>query len=165
MRNLQTSIPQQATVLARLEYPFFLDFHRNRIYVIDWPGGASLSPGMPSFRGRSAIATYLLGNSIQYVAYDYASEAHFARPALAYRLQPWMPYFTRTAAELTFDFQESLAQLGQSRARIYDDRQAFVLDLIRMAEQPLTTPQSISAGTSHAGPAISGPSQSPIMMF
>ena len=74
--GMQQSIPQGETVLARLAYPFLLDFKRNRIFIADWPGGASLPPGMPSFKGAEALANYLISKSIRYVAYSYANEAN-----------------------------------------------------------------------------------------
>lgn len=74
-RAMQESIPEGKTILARLDLPFLLDFKRNNIFIIDWPGGASLPPGMPLFQGSEALADYLLSKSIQYVAYSYASEA------------------------------------------------------------------------------------------
>jgi hypothetical protein len=134
--TLQQSVPPGAVLMARLEYPFLLDFRRNTIYDVDWPGGSALPPGMPFFGGAEPLAAYLLSNAIRYVAYDYATEAGFPRTSLGERLQPSRPYFVRTSARLVFDFQDNLWELGKSRRRIYDDHHAFVLDLAQMSATP-----------------------------
>jgi hypothetical protein len=127
--KLQQSVPPGATLLVRLSRPFLLDFSRNRIYTIDWPGGAGLAPGMPCFAGSDALADYMLANFIRYVAYDYREEAGFRRSILQKRLLPTNPSFRQTAARLTFDFQDNLQELGRTRRKLYDDGSAFVVDL------------------------------------
>jgi hypothetical protein len=73
---LQQSIPQGETVLTRLDAPFILDFKRNQLFLADWPGGASLPPGMPAFKGPEALANYLVSKSIRYIAYSSWSLNH-----------------------------------------------------------------------------------------
>lgn len=128
-RALQQRVPEGETILARLEKPFLLNFRRNRIYIVDSPGGASLPPGMPCFRGAAALADYLASKSIRFVTYSYATESaesrkifgSFAGPSV----QPWISALFKHA----FDFQDNLAELGKTRRRIYDDGDIFVLDL------------------------------------
>ena len=127
--RFQQAVPPGAVVMARLEYPFLLDFRRNPVYDVDWPGGSALPPGMPFFEGAEPLARYLLSNSIRYIAYDYSSEAGFPRSSYGDRLKPSTPYFAQTSARLVFDFQDNLSRLGKSRRRIYDDDRTFVLDL------------------------------------
>jgi hypothetical protein len=128
-RKMQQSIPQGETVLTRLAKPFLLDFRQNKIFIADYPGGASLPPGMPFFRGAEALADYLNSKSIRYVAYSYANEANFQWSQFGERLKN--PYsWVRTQAIHTFDFQNNLKQLGDSRKRIYDDGDIFVLDML-----------------------------------
>jgi hypothetical protein len=84
---------------------------------------------MPFSRGAEALADYLNSKSIRYVAYSYANEANFQRSQLGERLRhphPWI----RAEAMHTFDFQNNLKQLGDSRKRIYDDGDIFVLDML-----------------------------------
>ncbi|MEE9370213.1 MAG: hypothetical protein V3W45_01975, partial [Sedimentisphaerales bacterium] len=128
-RRMQQSVPQGETVLTRLAKPFLLDFRRNKIFIADYPGGASPPPGMPFFRGAEALAGYLTSKSIRYVAYSYANEANFRRNQFGKRLRHPLPWI-RTEARHTFDFQDNLKQLGDSRKRIYDDGDIFVLDLL-----------------------------------
>jgi hypothetical protein len=132
--RMQQSIPQGETVLTRLAYPFVLDFKRNRIFIADWPGGASPPPGMPSFKGDEALANYLISKSIRYVAYSYANEANFSWKLYGKRINHGNNQI-RTTARHTFDFQYNLKQLGKTRKRIYDDGYIFVLDLLNRRGQ------------------------------
>jgi len=132
--RMQQSIPQGEIVLARLAYPFVLDFKRNRVFIADWPGGASLPPGMPSFKGAEALANYLTSKSIRYVAYSYGNEALFWKKHYGKRVNQGHPRI-RTQAQHAFDFQDNLKQLGKTRKRIYDDGYIFVLDLLNRRGQ------------------------------
>lgn len=127
-KRLQLGVPAGETILARLAYPFLLDFRRNRVLVPDWPGGASPPPGMPLSQGSEALADYLLGHSIRYVAYSYASEANYPK-TLAVRLGPESHPLTRATTARTFTFQNYVSELGATRRRLYDDGTDFVLDL------------------------------------
>ena len=132
--KMQQSIPQGETVLTRLAYPFVLNFKRNRIFIADWPGGASLPPGMPSFKRAEPLADYLISKSIRYVAYSYGNKALFWKERFGKRVNAGHPRI-RTEARHTFDFQDNLEKLGQTRKRIYDDGNIFVLDLLKRRGQ------------------------------
>lgn len=126
---LQTSLPEGAVFLARLNKPFLLDFKRNTVYIVDGPGGSSLPPGMPFFEGSEALSAYLLSKNIRYVAYSYATESNFTREMFDRNLKSTMNIWLRTAAKDTFDFQDNLKELGATRKKLFDDGQNFVLDL------------------------------------
>jgi hypothetical protein len=123
------SVPEGAVLLARLRYPFVLDFTRHTILVVNYPGGSSPPPGMPFFQGGEPLARYLCGQDVRYVAYSYRTEANFGKEAFEHRLDPEEFAWTRTQASHALDFQENLMKLGRSRRRIYDDGDIFVLDL------------------------------------
>jgi hypothetical protein len=127
--KMQQSIPQSVAILTRLEKPFIMNFKRNEIFIADWPGGASLPPGMPFFRGGEALADYLVSKSIDYVAYSYAKEASIPRQDFLGLLKPNLPPWTRTVVKHILDFQANLMELSKTRKRIYDDGDIFVLDL------------------------------------
>ena len=38
-QRMQMCIPEETTMLTRLTHPFLLDFKRNEILIIDYPGG------------------------------------------------------------------------------------------------------------------------------
>ena len=137
--KMQQAIPEGATVLTRLQYPFLLDFTRNQIFIADYPGGSSPPPGMPFFRGGDRLADYLCRRPIRYVAYSYFLEAGFYDGLFRERLSPGTEPWLRLQALHTQDFQRNLAELGRTRKRVYDDGDVFVLDLSTSSNgQPLS---------------------------
>src|SRR4028118_678173 len=102
------SVPQKSIVLTRLDNPFLMNFKKHTIWIADYPGGASLPPGMPSFKGEEALADYLLSQSIRYVAYSYANEANFPRKSLEVLLRLEGSFWQKNQALNTVEFQESL---------------------------------------------------------
>jgi hypothetical protein len=132
--KMQSSIPPGEVLLERLAKPFLLDFRRNTIFIADYPGGASMPPGMPFFKGPDALADYLISKSIRYVAYSYASEAEFRFKDYESRLR-YTSSWVATEAKHTFDFQNNLEQLGKTRKRVYDDGDIFVLDLLSRVDK------------------------------
>ncbi|MEG4323681.1 MULTISPECIES: hypothetical protein, partial [unclassified Microcoleus] len=129
------SIPERAIVLTRLDKPFLLNFKQHTIWIADYPGGASLPPGMPSFKGEEALANYLVSQSIRYVAYSYGNEANFPRKYLEVRLLPNSPFWMRNQALNALEFQDNLQKLGETRKRIYDEGGNFVIDLLSSQKQ------------------------------
>ena len=135
---MQRAVPEHVVLLARLEYPFLLDFKRNTVYIADYPGGSSPPPGMPFSQGGERLAEYLCGQGVRYVAYSYAAEAGFPKKVYRARLIPGMDPWIRQQAQHTLDFQRNLAELGRTRAAIFDDGDVHVLDLGLSADrQPL----------------------------
>ncbi|HTW96838.1 MAG TPA: hypothetical protein VMD74_04250 [Candidatus Methylomirabilis sp.] len=128
-QKMQDALPAGATVITRLDKPFLLDFKRNTIFIADYPGGASLPPGLPFQKGPEELADYLLGHSLKYVAYSYGDQAGFSREQMANRLEPMANIWIRTEAEHALDFQDNLSALSKTRKIIYDDGKNFILDL------------------------------------
>lgn len=129
-QKMQEATPAGEILLARLEKPFLLDFTRNPVYIIDLPGGASLPPGLPYFKGSEALAEYLLSKNIRYVAYSYSTECLFPRSELLLNtLKSTTNVWQRTEIKDTLNLHDSLKELGETRKRIYDDGVNFVLDL------------------------------------
>jgi len=129
--NLQKAIPPGASILVRASKPFLLDFHRNRVFIIDWPGGASPPPGMPLEDGPEKLADYLRSQSIQYVIYTFGDEAGYPYAKYKHRLKWHYGYFSRVRklSQYTFLFQTRLLEMAHRYQKIYDDGQVFVLDL------------------------------------
>src|SRR5262249_55024876 len=84
---MQNSVPEKAIFLARLEYPFLLNFSRNQIFLTDYVGGASPPPGIPLYQGPEPLAEYLLAKKVKYVAYSYKSQIGFTREIFIYQLK------------------------------------------------------------------------------
>jgi hypothetical protein len=128
-RHLQEAIDRGETLLARVERPYLFNLGRNRVWIVDNPGGASLPPGMPYRQGAEVLARYLGGKSIRYVAYSYATQAGYPARLARERLGSGHVW-SRTQAAHVLDFQTNLAELGWTRRRVYDDGRMFVLDLL-----------------------------------
>jgi hypothetical protein len=127
--KMQAAVPEGATLLARLEYPFLLDFRRNVVYIVDYPGGSSPPPGMPFFQGGESLGEYLCRQGLRYVAYSYSAEAGFPKKIYRARLIPGMDPWIRMQAQHTLDFQRSLGELSRTRSVIFDNGDVYVLDL------------------------------------
>jgi hypothetical protein len=132
-KDLQAKVPAGAKMLVMLDEPFWLDFRRNRVDILDLPGAVSPRPGMPLTDDQSMV-DYLAARGYRYVA--------FVRPAVSkslYRRTHWarelanpdLPIWKISATFYlnTFDRFESLAK---SRSNLYDDGQMVALDLATM---------------------------------
>jgi hypothetical protein len=146
-RDMQNAVPPGQKILVRLDKNFLLDFRRNIIYIDDLPGGASLPPGIPSFKGPDAIADYLLQHGIRYLAYSYGDEAAFSRHEYSDRLKPDVNVWLRRGAQIAYDFQDNCVLLGKSRKKLYDDGHMFVLDLATPAQSPVASLASTPSST------------------
>ncbi len=65
--KLQSSIAPGAEALAFIDAPIFLDYKRNRINTMDWPGVISPSPGLPTSDDPKDWLAYLRARHIRYV--------------------------------------------------------------------------------------------------
>ena len=136
---LQRSVPEHATLLVMLDQPFRLDFKRNRIISWDEPGIVSPSPHLPIGQGPDALARYLLGQGIRYVAYcDGPSPEDIPSGQIQalYRLGQGVRYvaycdrgpspeYPRTPNRVVADLQK----LTATRKQLYADNGTYVLDL------------------------------------
>lgn len=137
---MQESIPPASTVLARVDELFRWDLARNRVLLCEHPGGASPPPGMPAFQGPEALAQYLAGRGINYVAYAYADSHATPRSP---RDKRYDFLIMQTEDRYREDFEQSFRQLMETRRRIYDDHTTCILDL--------TARSSATAGSSSSG--------------
>lgn len=135
MRALQNAVPAGAALLARVPYPFYLDFERNPIHIDSLPGMASPPPGLPTFRGGEAVAGYLAEHGIRYVAYGARTdqlrllnltEADIANRYPRSRVRHVMLAYHR-------DLENNVLELARSRQHLVDNEQSFVLDLATRA--------------------------------
>lgn len=129
--GMQASVPAGEKILVRVEKPFLLDFRRNPVFIESNTWGTSPPPGLPRFQGPEAVAQYLRGQGIRYVAYSYATEcAHSLNdPEIRARLNLDTAPLIQVQTEITYDFQRNLSGLGAKYKRIFDDGDKFMLDL------------------------------------
>ncbi|HET9086445.1 MAG TPA: hypothetical protein VFN53_02870 [Acidobacteriaceae bacterium] len=74
-RRVQRSLPNNGLLLENVAYPFLFNYKAHSIFVMDWPGAASPSPGWPYTGSTEELASYLKKSSVQYVIYDNAFTA------------------------------------------------------------------------------------------
>ena len=130
---LQASIPRDGVVLETLAYAFLLDYSRQRIYMADVPGGASLPPGWPARRTGEELANYLLSNNIRYLAYSYHDGVELTDAAARYTMHdPHATQWIHSENELQLDAHHQYEELAQTRRHLFDDGKLFVLDLARV---------------------------------
>jgi hypothetical protein len=67
---LQRTVPEHESLLVMLDEPFRLDFARNKIVSFDQPGSASPPPRLPIGKGPEALAEYLAGLGLRFVAFQ-----------------------------------------------------------------------------------------------
>jgi hypothetical protein len=131
-RAMQQSIPVGAILLARTDESYGYDFRRNPIWIADYPGSASLPPGIPLNGDPEALDRYLLDHSIRYVAYSYANQANFPSEVCADRTSPAqrraLPMEAREAAAAC-TIQDDFVLLSKTHRHLFDNGSAYVLDL------------------------------------
>jgi len=160
-RDLQLAVPPGQKILVRMDKNYLFNFRRNPIYINDLPGGASLPPGIPIFKGPEALADYLVQHGIRYLAYSYGDEATFSRALFADRLEPRVNIWIRRGAEIAFDFQDNALALGKTRKRLYDNGSMFVLDLETPASGNPTTTSQVRSRSAILTLASYSPDQAP----
>ena len=136
---LQRTVPQHVTLLVLLDQPSRLDFKRNRILLWDQPGNVSPPPHVPINRGPEALAGYLRGQGIRFVAYSSHSNSRWADLL-------WGPVPPRDGvhsgaafhqmAQLYLDIAGNLQKLTATRKLLYADNGTYVLDLATPALAP-----------------------------
>ncbi len=126
---MQLAVPAHEPLLARLAFPFLLDFSRNPVYVVDWPAFAGPSP-MPVEAGTGQrLRESLRAHGIRYLAYSYADQAGFGRLEFEHLRRAAAAPSDAVMALYSQRFQERLGELGETSPRVYDDGEIFVLDL------------------------------------
>lgn len=125
---MQNAVPAGATILARLDKPYLMNFARNPVYIIDFPGACGLPPGIPTSTDPDILREYLLFNNIQYLAYSWNNQANFSKREFGWRVFDQEPA-TKTQAYYTFHFQDAILALASKVHVLYIDSDRFVLDL------------------------------------
>ncbi|MTJ83681.1 MAG: hypothetical protein F8N37_22060 [Telmatospirillum sp.] len=78
LRAMELAIPEGEPIAVIADWPSSLDFRRNPIRVLDWPGMVG-PPGLPDSTDAEAWARYLPSQGIHYIAYSYGDEAGLPR--------------------------------------------------------------------------------------
>jgi len=132
-REMLGQVPHDAPVLSRLRFPFLIEPASARIMVMGFPGMSSPPPGMPLRSGGEALADYLTGHAIRYLAYTYRPET--GRVSLLNltpeHIRSRYPRSRVRWAILRYHelFHGLVRELMSSRKRLYDSGDNVVLDL------------------------------------
>jgi hypothetical protein len=138
----QRAIPTDAAVLATVNNSFLLDYRAPNIFIADYPGASSLPPGWPSQGDGEALAKYLLANNLRYLVYSYADFAGFDQAAPHVISDPTRTQWIHSEAKITLRSHQQYVELAQTRRRLYDDGQMYVLDLATPAQIPQNQPNN-----------------------
>jgi hypothetical protein len=137
-REIQGAVPAGERLLVMLAEPYRLDFTRNDVECLDLPGGASPPPHLPVGAGPEAVASYLRGLGLRYVAFQIGGDAR------EYQLEPyrtaaagppprhdWKSKASIIHAEGRYfvDIFENLQALAESRRQLYAAGAVRVMDL------------------------------------
>lgn len=129
-RAVQSRIRPGETLLVMVDYPFLFNFARNPIYNIDTAAAVSPPPGFPYFRGADAVAGYLRGQSIRYLAFVPTQSAIslFRRDFWQHQLSD-PNAFWHAQAPVYLDLFDNIEQLAATHVHLYEDEELVLLDL------------------------------------
>jgi hypothetical protein len=125
--SIQNVIPLNTRAVLRTGYNFMFDFKRNKLLIVDYPGESSPPPGIPLFSTSDDLKSYLLGENIQYLIFQY--KGLFDKETYGDRLNPSANAWLRIEAENAFAFEDSVLRLAESNTVIYRDTKFIVIEL------------------------------------
>lgn len=144
-RAVEAALPKDAVVLEDVGSPYLLNFKTHKIFVMDWPGGASPAPGWPFGQEPAALAQYLRQNSVGYIVYDYRY-THWIDFKSCQVLERPQTYSTELYVLfwLSLLSQNQLDHVRNHYESLYDDGKIAVINLNHpvagtAAEQPVWT--------------------------
>lgn len=70
VRRAQQSVPPGATLLEDVQAAYGFDWRRNPVLIADYPGMASLPPGLPLDGSADDVRSYLLSYGVHYFVLD-----------------------------------------------------------------------------------------------
>jgi hypothetical protein len=127
IRRLQAAIPAGAPFVAVLDFPFILDFARQPISIMDFPGGAGPGKGVPYEGSAEDLAVYLRAQKRRYLAFAFFNQAF--HPAYFVAMLGEGSFVMRNLASRTVAVQAQIAELRRKYPVLYDDGESFALDL------------------------------------
>lgn len=128
-RRVQDVIPAGAAILARIDRPYRLDFRRNRIFVLDWPGLTGPETPLPGADDVQGWSRYLGRAGVGYVMYSYKDQAGMPDAFLKGLIRQSDSAFLRRQLSQTLRVQRMLDAMRRSEPVIYDDGSVAVVRL------------------------------------
>jgi hypothetical protein len=146
-RQMQGAIPPGAPLLVMLDEPFWLDFRRNPISLVDLPGAVSPPPGMP-LDDDQALVDYLVARGFHYLAFvrPSASASLYKRDTWARLANESQEPIWKLEAPFYLHMFDRVESLEKSRAHLFDDGRMVALDLDRpRPKEPAKDPAKVPA--------------------
>jgi len=129
VRRMQAAVPAGATLLVRIVRPFDLDFTRNQVLVMDWPGLTGPDAQPPASESPAFWRNYLRRSGIRYLAWSYGTQSGMPEAYLQEQMAQSESAFFRDQMRRTILTQRALEQLRRSQPIPFDDGQTAVIDL------------------------------------
>lgn len=117
----QLAVPDGKSLLALVPWPSLLDFGRNTVFVMDWPGMMG-PPGMPDFDNIRAWKEYLVSIDVRYVAYSYGDEVGYSNSQIARDLAAFK--YSEFQTQLLSNFRAAKSTFSAMKScgpTVYDD--------------------------------------------
>ena len=127
--RMQDSLPPGSTLLVRIDRPYLLDFSRNRVFVMDWPGMIGPDALVPNSSDGEVWKRYLRKFGIEFVAYSYRDEAGMSATYLRSQIAQSDSAFQRELMNRTLLTQSAFSALRESQRVTFDDGNTAVIDL------------------------------------
>jgi hypothetical protein len=133
-RDVQSHIPQGATMVTAVNENDRFDFTRNRIFALDVLGGMGPKPGWPSRRGPEVLARYLVANGVRYVVwvdFDRSGGNFYNRPRWREHIarEEFKGSYLQGEAVVEIDAAEAIETLPSIRRLVYQAHGINVVDL------------------------------------
>lgn len=138
-RALQAAVPAGARMVVMFDEPYWLDFRRNPISILDLPGHSSPAPGLPVDDDRATQA-YLMTQGFRYLGFvrpkaslglyqpsNWRKNLRLAQKSTGDQLA--LSVIWDLAASRYLQFFERLESLMKMGPIVYDDGTMVVLDL------------------------------------
>jgi hypothetical protein len=145
VKRAQFAVPPGNTIMEATETAYGYDWHRNPIFIADYPGMAGLPPGFPIFSNYETVRLYLLHCGIHFLIYDrklreQANDFDALRsdPTQHYPLSKLLHHPSLLRAISSWSRMESLAsnhvrllfeQIAATHPPLYDDGRIEVIPL------------------------------------
>ena len=129
--QMQGAIPFGKVVIAQVEAPFLLDYSRNKIWVMDYPGSAGPRP--PPYDGSDEdLAIYLREHNIRYIMHSYHAwlSRRESKHYITVDLNPVYEW-NKVMAKREFLVNNQLLSLSKIYTSPYDNGKERVIDLCK----------------------------------
>lgn len=129
--SAQAVVPSGERIFTMAEESYRLDFRRNPIVILDFPGALGRPTPFPARAGALAILDYIRGQGFRFVLFEHAAkgEGMLSRAAWAQHIDQTDDDAARALAPwwlATFDAFDAIAR---ERGTLYDDGIVAVVDL------------------------------------